>query len=98
MLLARRASTRNFLITLIMLLALGGAVGAQTYLFQAGLDDVAKNSSAQPRSERATAELNRIQSQNAALSASMDLLHKDMTRLREHVERLERQVLRLGDR
>ena len=94
----RRGSTRNFMITLIMLLALGGTVGAQTYLFKAGLDDVAKNSSAQPQSERASAELNRIQSQNAALAASMDLLHKDMTRLRAQLEQLERQLLRLTDR
>ncbi len=98
MLRVRRSNSRNFMITLIMLLALGGAVGAQTYLFQARLDDVGKNSSAQPRSERASAELNRIQSQNAALSASMDLLHKDMAQLRGQMERLELQLLRLGDR
>ncbi|MDP6954153.1 MAG: hypothetical protein QGF53_15485, partial [Alphaproteobacteria bacterium] len=68
------------IITLILLLGLGGGIGAQTYLLQARLDEMGK-ASTQPRSERASAELNRIQSQNAALSASMDLLHKDIAQL-----------------
>ena len=86
----RRAGRRNFIISLVLLLLLGLGAGAQIFLLETRLADMQGKLAA--GGGRANDDFARVQNQTAAMGASMELLHRDMSLLRGQLEQLQRQL------